>query len=104
MAPTEGRVAKPEQRWDCRRGTPDCDSQQTMNKQQRIYKSQLQSIRLNNIVFSCRLKRPSVSNIARQMVETKKPSIDLLAMYSYSKLPFHLRVLDKANTQLSSPR
>jgi len=24
MAPTEGRVAKPEQRWDCRRGTPIC--------------------------------------------------------------------------------
>jgi len=22
MAPTEGRVAKPERRWDCRRGTP----------------------------------------------------------------------------------
>jgi len=22
MAPTEGRVAKPEQWWDCRRGTP----------------------------------------------------------------------------------
>jgi len=22
MAPTEGRVAKPEQGWDCRRGTP----------------------------------------------------------------------------------
>jgi len=21
MAPTEGRVAKPERRWDCRRGT-----------------------------------------------------------------------------------
>jgi len=22
MAPTEGRVAKPERRWDCRHGTP----------------------------------------------------------------------------------
>jgi len=22
MAPTEGRVARPERRWDCRRGTP----------------------------------------------------------------------------------
>jgi len=22
MAPTEGRVAKPERRWGCRRGTP----------------------------------------------------------------------------------
>jgi len=22
MAPTDGRVAKPEQWWDCRRGTP----------------------------------------------------------------------------------
>jgi len=22
MAPTEGRVAKPERQWDCRRGTP----------------------------------------------------------------------------------
>jgi len=22
MAPTEDRVAKPERRWDCRRGTP----------------------------------------------------------------------------------
>jgi len=25
MAPTEGRVAKPERRWDCRRGTPKTD-------------------------------------------------------------------------------
>jgi len=24
MAPTEGRVAKPERRWGCRGGTPDC--------------------------------------------------------------------------------
>jgi len=22
MAPTEGRVTRPERRWDCRRGTP----------------------------------------------------------------------------------
>jgi len=25
MAPTEGRVAKPERRWGCRRGTPSSD-------------------------------------------------------------------------------
>jgi len=23
MAPTEGRIAKPERQWGCRRGTPD---------------------------------------------------------------------------------
>jgi len=28
MAPTEGRVAKPERRWDCRRGTPNGKGEQ----------------------------------------------------------------------------
>jgi len=27
MAPTEGRVARPERRWGCRRGTPENHTQ-----------------------------------------------------------------------------
>jgi len=31
MAPTEGRVAKPERRWSCRRGTPTPSTFSTKN-------------------------------------------------------------------------
>jgi len=31
MAPTEVRVARPERRWGCRRGTPDSTSSITIN-------------------------------------------------------------------------
>jgi len=30
MAPTEGRFARPERRWDCRRGTPAQPQTQTI--------------------------------------------------------------------------
>jgi len=32
MAPTEGRVAKPERRWDCHRGTPNNNGVQRPTK------------------------------------------------------------------------
>jgi len=32
MAPTEGRFAMPERRWDCRRGTPGCTVDRSINR------------------------------------------------------------------------